>query len=89
MARFTWRSSEELAARRRAEAMDALRARRDQLLRESDWTQMPDAPLTPEERAEWAAYRQALRDLPQQAERLTDLGALPMPEPPQRRRNAA
>ena len=29
----------------------------------SDWTQMPDAALTTEKRAEWAEYRQALRDL--------------------------
>lgn len=31
---------------------------------ECDWTQMPDAPLTDAKKAEWATYRQALRDLP-------------------------
>jgi len=30
----------------------------------TDWTQVADAPLTDEKRAEWAAYRQALRDVP-------------------------
>jgi len=39
------------------------RARRDQLLTASDWTQVYDAPV---DQAAWAAYRQALRDIPQQ-----------------------
>jgi hypothetical protein len=30
----------------------------------SDWTQLPDAPLSAAKKAEWAAYRQALRDFP-------------------------
>lgn len=33
------------------------------LLLESDWTQLPDSPLSAEKKAEWAAYRQTLRDL--------------------------
>lgn len=36
------------------------------LLAQSDWTQLLDAPLTPEVQGEWAVYRQALRDLPDQ-----------------------
>ena len=40
------------------------RSERDGLLATSDWTQMPDSPLTDEKKAEWAIYRQALRDLP-------------------------
>lgn len=39
---------------------------RDRLLAASDWTQMPDASLSDVARAEWAAYRQALREVPQQ-----------------------
>ena len=31
----------------------------------SDWTQIPDAPLSEAEKALWQAYRQALRDIPQ------------------------
>ena len=37
---------------------------RDSLLALSDWTQLADAPLTATKKAEWATYRQALRDLP-------------------------
>jgi len=40
------------------------RSQRDALLSGSDWTQVPDAPVN---QAAWAEYRQALRDLPQQA----------------------
>lgn len=42
----------------------ALRERRDKLLRASDYTQMPDLPISDEQRAAWVTYRQALRDLP-------------------------
>jgi hypothetical protein len=38
---------------------------RQQLLAACDWTQLPDAALTPEEKQEWSDYRQALRDIPQ------------------------
>ena len=31
-------------------------------LANSDWTQIPNNPLTPEYSAEWAVYRQELRD---------------------------
>lgn len=40
------------------------RAERNALLAASDWTQVADAPV---DQAAWAAYRQALRDIPQQA----------------------
>ena len=38
-----------------------LRAERDTLLKESDWTQLPDAPV---DSKAWDLYRQKLRDLP-------------------------
>ncbi|SFR13821.1 MULTISPECIES: tail fiber assembly protein [unclassified Enterobacter] len=43
-------------------AIDAekIRARRDALLRDSDWSMMPD---TPTDKNVWANYRQALRDI--------------------------
>ncbi|MBA4081468.1 MAG: phage tail protein [Erythrobacter sp.] len=41
----------------------ARRRRRDQLLAASDWTQLPDSPLTEGEKADWADYRTALRNL--------------------------
>jgi hypothetical protein len=37
---------------------------RNGLLAASDWTQVPDGPLTDAKKQEWATYRQALRDLP-------------------------
>ena len=42
----------------------ATRYSRDQHLKESDWTVLPDSPLTAQKRAEWIRYRQALRDAP-------------------------
>jgi hypothetical protein len=39
------------------------RTRRNILLTQSDWTQVDDAPV---DKAAWATYRQALRDIPQQ-----------------------
>ena len=41
-----------------------IRTPRNVLLAESDWTQLPDSPLTDAKKTEWATYRQALRDLP-------------------------
>jgi hypothetical protein len=48
------------------DAMNFLQVRnqRDQLLAQSDWTQMADSPLSAEQKEAWATYRQALRDLP-------------------------
>lgn len=40
-----------------------IRLQRNNLLAESDWTQVADAPV---DKAAWAAYRQSLRDIPQQ-----------------------
>jgi len=50
---------------RDARAWAQVRAERDRLLAASDWTQMPDAPLTAEVKQAWADYRQTLRDIPQ------------------------
>ena len=48
-----------------SEEEKVLRWQREILLKESDWTQMPDSPLTESKKAEWATYRQVLRDLPE------------------------
>jgi hypothetical protein len=50
------RTDEEIAAE--------IRAERDVKLTQSDWTQVVDAPV---DQAEWTIYRQALRDIPEQA----------------------
>ena len=43
------------------------RVDRDHRLRISDWTQMPDSPLSTQQKAEWATYRQQLRDITTQS----------------------
>lgn len=60
----------------RQEIAFELRVLRNEMLRESDWTQMPDAPISAAEKAQWAAYRQSLRDVPQNnpsIERIEDI----------------
>jgi len=42
---------------------EEVRTQRDALLKDSDWTQVSDAPV---DQSAWADYRQALRDLPEQ-----------------------
>jgi len=39
------------------------RTERDKKLTESDWTQIPNNALTDAKKAEWATYRQSLRDI--------------------------
>ena len=59
-------------ARLEAEAIEAakltwdkIRATRDVLLEESDWTQLLDAPIDAIKQESFVAYRQDLRDVPQ------------------------
>ena len=47
-----------------AEQATSVRASRTQMLRDSDWTQIADSTA---DKATWATYRQALRDVPSQA----------------------
>jgi len=42
--------------------MSQLRATRNQLLKECDWTQIADCTIP--KKTEWATYRQTLRDFP-------------------------
>jgi hypothetical protein len=60
-----------------AYAWDVIRSKRDAKLQESDWTQLPDVPITTKEL--WAVYRQALRDVTLQ----TDPFNIIWPTPPQ------
>ena len=41
---------------------DEIRATRDQILRDTDWTMTSGATV---DQAQWAAYRQVIRDIPQ------------------------
>lgn len=56
-------SAEDVAARNDAQSR-TVRSYRNDLLAESDWTQLADATA---DKTAWASYRQALRDVPNQA----------------------
>ena len=45
------------------EAWDAIRAERNRLLAECDYTQLVDSPLSTEIKAQYVTYRQLLRDI--------------------------
>jgi len=49
------------------EASLAAISKRNTLLYASDWTQIPNNPLTAEQQATWATYRQELRDITSQS----------------------
>ena len=54
-------AAEKLLQEEAVDAWTVLRSMRNDRLRETDWTQLPDAPT---DKARWAVYRQQLRDLP-------------------------
>ena len=71
--------------------MKKLRETRNQMLTDSDWTAMPDSPLSDSKKDEWKTYRQALRDLTKTAKPkvtntgpavLLDLSSVTFPEKP-------
>ena len=54
-----------------------IRASRNQRLASTDWTQGADSPLNDSKKAEWATYRQQLRDYPAQSDRVSTLPEWP------------
>jgi hypothetical protein len=44
---------------------NAIRSQRNQMLKDTDWTQVADVPV---DKTVWATYRQALRDITKQAD---------------------
>lgn len=58
---------------------DEARAQRYKLLTETDWTQVLDAPVSAESREAFRVYRQALRDITEQAGFPTDIQWPEMP----------
>lgn len=71
IARYSWtvipKTDDALAQAIRDKWM-IVRADRTLMLSQSDFTQVADSPMTAEKRAEWATYRQALRDLTTQTD---------------------
>ena len=62
------------------ETAEEIRARRDKLLADTDWTQTLDAPIDAATREAMRTYRQALRDMPQQEGFPTDVQWPELPE---------
>ena len=56
---------------------------RDEILKASDWTQMPDSPLSDTKKAEWATYRQKLRDMMTSVTDEMDFGSVVWPTRPE------
>jgi len=48
--------------------LEILKGIRNELLMQSDWTQLPDVQLSEEQKESWRIYRQHLRDLPENVE---------------------
>lgn len=55
----------ELANDKKDRMWEALRAKRNMMLAECDWTQTVDAPLNAQDKAAWQEYRRRLRDMPE------------------------
>lgn len=67
----------------KAVALHKIRRQRDKLLKATDFMVSPDMPMSDEDTAAIFAYRQALRDLPNQAEAPWTPETIPWPEKPQ------
>lgn len=65
-----------------ADVLREVRNLRDFYLTSSDWTQMSDSPLSTAKKAEWATYRQALRDMPASNSDVTDESEVVWPNKP-------
>ena len=60
-------NSDELTITTRKEVKwEEIRVTRDELLKDSDWTQFQDSPITGSKLTEWQSYRQSLRDITSQ-----------------------
>lgn len=59
-------TAEEIAERTAARSQ-GVRYQRNELLAESDWTQLADSPLDADGKGAWALYRETLRIVPQQS----------------------
>jgi len=58
---------DEAKASKDEEQAKNVRTQRTEKLRDCDWTQLDDTPMSNTQKAGWATYRQALRDVPDQA----------------------
>ena len=63
--------------------LEILRNKRNELLRQSDWTQVNDCPLSDSKKQEWATYRQSLRDLPSTNQSVNNIADVIFPSMPE------
>jgi len=71
------------AIQRTDNILEILRNKRNALLKESDWTQLNDCPLSDTKKAEWQTYRQVLRDLPADYQDTNNIDDVAFPNLPQ------
>jgi hypothetical protein len=64
-------------------AMSALRSKRNQLLKDCDYTILQDSVLTPAKKSEWMIYRTNLRNITQGLTTVEQVNAVAFPVPPQ------
>jgi len=72
-------SQEELSLREEVH-WNMVRSDRNAKLQACDWTQLPDSPLSAQQKADWANYRQLLRDI---TENFSSVQELVWPTAPQ------
>lgn len=85
-------SSQEIAQRKAEEdawkagafdrAIAGLRAKRNAMLSASDWTVLPDSPLSATEKTAWLEYRQDLRDITEGVDTEAKVKAVIFPDKP-------
>ena len=63
--------------------LEILRNKRNELLTQSDWTQVNDSPLSDSKKQEWATYRQSLRDLPSTNQSVNNIADVIFPSMPE------
>lgn len=64
------------------QALKSLRAERNFLLADSDWTDLPSSPLTDEKKSEWQTYRTNLRDITDGLTTVEQVEAVEFPSKP-------
>ena len=62
---------------------ETIRLQRNELLNQSDWTQLNDSPLSDSKKQEWATYRQSLRDLPSNNQSVNNIADVIFPSMPE------
>jgi len=79
----SWVDSSRLKEQIQGSVLNQLKMHRNDILSGTDWTQGSDCPLTDSKKAEWATYRQTLRDFPATNDpAATDFNDLVWPTPP-------